>query len=274
MKPIYAWLLFLWAPTAFGYSQSSYFALALDNENIEAIYYLGSSTNGQWSDFQIHQFDWITYTTNGEEVMAFNIDSKEKYKYLKSKAPVEQYASQGGKDFMYVRSNDSDELVHVSGEEKTTIKAANKIIEYAYINATQIAIIEENRDGNKKAILYTTESNQQKALSINPGDRIQRISDNEVAYIDIFSRSFRYIKTYDRLSNQSSIVTQVPNTVRDFSANSTGDYFIAYDGVIKKFKKGRDTSWQTFLALEKYGITNPSNVWALGNDLMIIEHEK
>lgn len=264
--------LFVLFSSACSIAQASYFAVSMNGDKIQTLVYLGYCPDGHWSGFQQLPNGLITYSSEQGAVIALDVANKRRFPYTYSRQQIRQFSTDT--DYYYfIEMRDEDALIKLKEGRRKIIRQAPQLLGFDFLNADEVGVIEKNKAGNKKALVYQIDINKQKALSLRPGENVIATSSSTVSFIDIFSDDYRYIKSFDTSLNQASIVTRIPNTVSHFTTDGKGNYLIADEGLIKQFQYGTSINWQHYLTLTRFGISNPTRVWWTSPSTIIIEHE-
>ena len=154
------------------------------------------------------------------------------------------------------RGNEQDAIIELKNGAYNTIKAGHYIIDYTWVNTNVVAIVEMNEEQKAICYVYWIEEDVQKDISINPGINVHRISDQEVAFIDIFSNEYRYIKSYNLQEDRSTIITKLPHSQASFALQAPNEYYVTHEDAILRYKTDGDLQWRTFFSFLPYNITN------------------
>ncbi len=164
-------------------------------------------------------------------------------------------------DYSFIlKSADMDIIARYKNNKTSALLSAPEIVDFDWISATYIGVISKPKGEEKQCILYNVHDNTTKTLSINTGFSVKRINDKEVAFIDIFSGNYRYIKVYNITENRSRIVVKIPPSIKRFSSDGLNKFYITSNDEIKMFIRGEDADWKTYYSFNPYGISHINSV--------------
>jgi hypothetical protein len=238
-----------------------------------------SASSGIQSDFRPYKRDRVSFTHNpsfGEpvHVQFLDIFQSKKGNLLTSSGGVSLLSLQPTTGHMtFVMHGKKDAIVMRAGNQNKVIFRSNKIRHYTWIDDETIGIIGVDDLEKESCFLYNLKTHKKTDISIHPGKSIHRLSDDELAYIDIFSSDYRYIKSYNLSTQSSKIIAKIPTEVEAFALSDNKEFFIAKDSNILRFIHEKDVSWKMFYSFESYGINRITDIYFIKHNHMIIKNE-
>ncbi len=174
----------------------------------------------------------------------------------------------------FIFHSDHHQIVFIfdQGNYKAVFKT-NNIVDYTWINRDHLAVVEIDKDDQIIASVYNILTGKTFELSNNSGRTVIIMPDNEVAFIDIFSDSYRYIKLYSLNDNRSRILKKIPNTIEMFAVYESNTLLICEGHEILQYTPDHDSYWRRFYSFNSYGLDNITNVVSPGTGQIIIRNE-
>ena len=118
-----------------------------------------------------------------------------------------------------------------------------------------------------------TTTNAVRGSTSSASTSLARLTNDELAFVDIFSDAYRYIKVYDFSKKTSRIITKIPADVTSFAVRDKDSYFITQGNKILRYVAGTDVSWKTFYSFEAYGMNKLTEIYSIKHNHFIIKNE-
>ena len=211
---------------------------------------------------------------SGSKIVAMNDDAK--WTYVQTSMTdiraLKMLPASQSSSFITHRDG-QDYLIQKNNDDYTTLLKTHRIIDYDWINSETVAVVVQSETMKESSFLLDINSKNKIAISIHPGKTVKRISDDEVAFIDIFSDEYRYIKVYNLQYENSKIITKIPQSVSAFTYAENDRFYIGVEDNIQYFTRDRSAKWDSYINLKSYGITKIAHVEFISPNSCIIQYD-
>lgn len=250
-----------------------------DSPTLQRITSLGSLPHVS-TEIQLTYLGGTTFTYSHEDpsldnyrINFVNLDNAQNGKYMQCAYPIRLPKKKPGTnehsliirsavDFLIVSRNDRHEV----------LVKADTIFDYCWIDAHNLAYT-SRVDKQTSCRMLNIHTGNETVLSGESGIRVISPTTNSVAFVDVFSDIYRYIKIHNLQSGASAIVVRVPNETIDFAILNQKQY-LRWDGdIIYQFTPNIDAEWNQFLELGSYQLGDIRSLETFGSNSLLINNE-
>lgn len=283
MNRLFFILLWLIANVSLGQDQASWFSCAFTNSDasgieLDGIKLITTNRNVDFlQDFSMYKNQVIASqsTSSKKNIVGYNFQTNSKSDLTQSTSLIKLFKSTlSQRGHSLVVHDQKDYLLRSGDDGYSTILSSAQIVDYCWIDDEHVAVVERLESGNMEAFVFNIENQKKNVISINPGERIRRIAESKVAFVDIFSNEYRYIKSYDLIEQRSKIVIKLPVNITKFDLRDNGQYFIAQNDKLLAFQQGQGVEWKTFYDFAHYNFHEITDLYILDGQKIILRHEK
>ena len=220
------------------------------------------------------QYTVTQSTESSSEIVVLDFDQFEKYVLVDHATNTSGMQTiPNSIDHSFIIHGTEDVLVRSSDSLYQVIHTDHHINDYDWITANELAIIALDETNTPSCYILNVSEGSKKDISIHPGQSVRRLSDDEVAFIDIFSGAYRYIKSYHLRERRSRIIIKIPSDVDRFTSLGADTFFISSADKILYYVRNKHATWQPFHSFSAYGIKSIKNIYAFKNNTFIFENE-
>ena len=237
---------------------------------VKLVYLTSDNADGYNGDFnRLNDSIWtFTHQLDGEkdsDIYQMNTYNLGKSPHFTTKATERDFEQIKGSLYysLIVQRNESSGIyLYEKNPGKISLSpltfAAN-IHDHLWINEDQCIYLNEIED-QFQIWVYNKKYDSERLLVERAGKTIKSLDEYSFHYIDIFSDSFRYIKSYDLTSGSTRIITIIPNDCDAFAMLNKSYFLMLDQHILMKFELNKDANWKPLLDLRKQGSNNMRSI--------------
>ena len=229
--------------------------------------------------FDLSDQNWMTFSyreeNNQSRIDRINLADGKRRVVIRSALDLRNWQRHPqGYDHSFILDADNDAIIRMSNENFNLVFRADSIVDYCWINNSSLGVILHDEEDGNTCWMIDIEQDERNQISFRTGEKITLMANGNVAFIDIISDAYRYIKSYDVSTKRARIINSIPNAVNTFSTDGMSHFYIVHEKKVNLLRRELDVQWRPIVEFDEFGLTDIESFEVLSDYQFIIRHDK